>query len=42
MDNINKEYYRKKEAGERYKKFLQQQHFRKQAENTKINDISNN
>ena len=33
MDNINKEYYRKKEAGERYKKFLQQQHFRKQAEN---------
>ena len=42
MDNINKEYYRKKEAGERYKKFLQQQHFRKQAENTKIKDISNN
>ena len=36
MDNINKEYYRKKEAGERYKKFLQQQHFRKQAQGANI------
>ena len=42
MDNINREYYRKKEAGERYKKFLEQQHFRKQSENIKVNDISNN
>ncbi len=42
MDNINREYYRKKEAGERYKKFLEQQHFRKQSQNVKVNDISNN
>ena len=42
MDNINKDYYRKKEAREHYKKILEQYHFRKQAENIKMNDISNN
>jgi len=42
MDNINKDYYKKKEAREHYKKILEQYHFRKQAENIKMNDISNN
>mgnify|MGYP001066831034 CR=1 FL=1 len=42
MDNVNREYYKKKEAGERYKKFLEQQHFIKQSQNIKMNDISNN
>ena len=42
MDNINRDYYRKKEAAERYKKFLEQQHFRNQSRNIKVNDASNN
>ena len=50
MDTINKEYYMKKEAADRYKKFLKEHHFRQQMEkqqtqnqeNVKINDISNN
>ena len=42
MDNINRDYYKKKEAAERYKKFLEQHHFRKQAQNIKVNDVSNN
>ena len=30
MDTINKEYYRKKDAAERYKKYLSENHFKAQ------------
>ena len=39
MDTINKEYYRKKDAAERYKKYLSENHFKAQQQdktNTKI------